>query len=55
MKVVLVLTFDVPTPEAIVPVLLKVDPPSVPHFAGTARIVLDPEASAVESWLDGAS
>lgn len=55
MKVVVVLSFDLPTVESIVPVLLKLDPPSLSHFAGTARIVTEPEASAVTSWLDGAA
>lgn len=54
MKALVVLTFDLPDPEAIVEVLEKVDPPQLPHFSGTARIVVDPEASAVEQWLDGA-
>lgn len=52
MKVLVVLTFEAPTPEAVVPILQKLDPPSLPFFGGQARIVVDPYATHIEEWLD---
>lgn len=52
MKALLVLTLELPDPEAIVATLEAVNPPSVPHFAGDVRIVVEPHASTVTTWLD---
>lgn len=52
MKMLLVLSFDVPTPEDIVPILKKINPPNLPHFANEVRAVIEPAASTVIEWLD---
>lgn len=52
MKAIIVLTFDLPDPEAVPAVLTAINPPSLPYFAGTARIAVEPVASRVEQWLD---
>lgn len=52
MKMLLVLTMDLPEPEKIVDVLDILDPPNLPYFAGKVRIVVDPSASEMEEWLD---
>lgn len=52
MKTNIVLEFDVPDPAAIVDVMKKLDPPSLPHFAGSARVVVEPHASRMIEWLD---
>lgn len=52
MKAVVVLTFELPNPEAAADVLDAIDPPHLPHFAGEARITVDPWATAVEDFLD---
>lgn len=53
MKALVVLTVDLPDAEAVVEVLHHIEPPTVPHFAGDVRIVVEPHASAVTTWLDG--
>lgn len=55
MKYIVVLSLDLDGlsgPEALVEVLKKIDPPSLPGFTGTARIAVDPVASKIEEWLD---
>jgi len=52
MKVLVIFTFDIPEPEDI-PVLLEtIHPPSLPWFAGQVRIVVEPNATQLEKWLD---
>lgn len=51
-KVLVVLTLDVPDPQDVARALLAIDPPRVPGFAGIARVVIEPEASIMEDWLD---
>jgi hypothetical protein len=51
-RAIVVLTFDLPSPDDVVQVLKAIDPPHLPHFAGDARVAVDPEASAVLEWLD---
>lgn len=53
MKTLVVLTFDIPGPEAVPDVLTAINPPQLPHFAGQARIVVEPHATALTTWLDG--
>jgi hypothetical protein len=53
MRALVVLTVELPSPEAIVEVLDSIDPPNVKHFAGDARIVVEPATSAVLAYLDG--
>ena len=50
-KFIIVLTFDT-NPDEIAEVITKINPPSLPGFAGTARIAVDPVATKVEEWLD---
>lgn len=52
MKVLIVLSLEVPEPEEVATALLHIDPPSIPGFSGQARIVVDPHATTVEEWLD---
>lgn len=52
MKALIVLSFDVPTPEAVAVALRSIDPRHLEHFAGEARIVLEPHASSVTRDLD---
>lgn len=52
MKVIVVLSFDLQNPEDIVQVVKAINPPSLPYFAGEARITNDPWASTVTDWLD---
>jgi hypothetical protein len=52
MKAVVVLTFEVPDPEALAGVLVAIDPPHLPYFTGEARVTVDPWASALEAFLD---
>ena len=46
----IVLSFDLPDPEAITTVISALNPPNAPHFAGSARIAFGPEAKYVEAW-----
>ena len=70
MNALVVLSLELPSPDAVVDVLQAIDPPNLPrarrlrpgrappnlpHFSGEARIVVDPHATAVTEWLDGAS
>jgi hypothetical protein len=52
MKVIVVISVDVPTPGDITQVLEYLDPQSIPHFAGKVRIAIEPVATQVETWLD---
>jgi hypothetical protein len=52
MKAIIVLSMDFPEPGLIVVALEKIDPPSVPYFAGQVRIAIDHEAQRVIDWLD---
>lgn len=52
MRVLVVLSFELPVVPEITSVLAAIDPPRLPYFSGEARIVPDPVASAVEAWLD---
>jgi len=52
MKLLVVLTFDVPAPASAATVLRAIDPPRLPFFTGDARVTVDPYATAVENYLD---
>ncbi len=52
MRAIVVLSFELPDPDAIVEVMKALDPPALPHFAGEARVAIDPVASQVCKWLD---
>jgi hypothetical protein len=51
-RLIVVLSFDVPEPDDIAEVLTAINPPSLPHFAGQARISVEPVSRQVETWLD---
>jgi hypothetical protein len=55
MRAIVVLSFDLPTPEDISKVILSIDPPSLPHFANEARIAVMGDAQYVLDWLDEAA
>lgn len=52
MKMLIVLEFEIPNPEAVTGILHTIDPPNLPHFAGKARIVVEPHATELTDWLD---
>jgi len=52
MKVLIVTEHEVQDPEDVPRILTAMNPPALPHFTGTARVVVDPEASVVTTWLD---
>lgn len=52
MKLLLVLPFQVPNPEASAEVLRAIDPPALPYFDGTARLTVSPWADVVERYLE---
>ncbi len=52
MKLLIVLPFEVPNPEASAEVLRAIDPPALPYFAGTAHVTVSPWADVVERYLD---
>lgn len=47
-----VLRFDVEQPEDAARVLSAIDPPRLPWFAGTARVVVGSDVADLERWLD---
>lgn len=51
-RTLFVLDVDLPNPEAVADVVAAIDPPSVPHFAGTLRIAVAPASTAVTNYLD---
>lgn len=52
MRALVVLSFDLDSPEDVAGILQAINPPLLPLFAGVARIVVEPEASRIERWLD---
>lgn len=52
MKLLLVLTFELDEPENVVDVIRNMNLASLPGFSGEGRIVVDPEATRIEKWLD---
>lgn len=52
MRAAVLLSFDLPSTEDAAGVLSAIDPPHLPHFAGLARITVNPWASAMERYLD---
>jgi hypothetical protein len=47
-----VLAFDIEGPEDAPGILRAIDPPSLPMFDGTARVVPEPFALELVAWLD---
>lgn len=52
MKVMVVVALDVPNTDDITKVLEAIDPPNIPHFAGTVHVVPEPFASTLQDWLE---
>lgn len=52
MRAIIVLELDIPAPEDLPIVLQHLDPPTVPYFAGTLRVAIDPVATTVLTYLD---
>lgn len=53
MKTLIVLTLDLGAPEDAATALAAIDPPSIPGFAGDARIAVEPVVGHVLDYLDG--
>lgn len=51
-RVLVVLSLDLPDPEKITEALAAIDPVNVPYSTGEVRIVPEPFASRVTTWLD---
>ena len=52
-RVLLVVTCEVPDPQGITAALESLNPPSIPYFAGKVRVISDPAvAASIENWLD---
>jgi hypothetical protein len=52
-KTLVVILFDIPTPDDLVEVINHIDPPTIPYFDGHVRIVPDPIiVVAVTDFLD---
>lgn len=52
MQILVVLVFDVSAPEKVVEILDEIDPARLPHFAGTARVVVGEHVDELNQWLD---
>ena len=52
MKAIVVLEFDLPTPEHVADVMLAINPPRLPHFVGKARVAIEDVAQDVIDWLE---
>lgn len=52
MRLVVALSFEVDDPEAVAGILDAINPPSLPGFAGEARVAIADGAVGVERWLD---
>lgn len=52
MKVIIVLSFEVPGPEDVASILHTINPPKLPFFTGEARIAVGRNATTVIEWLD---
>ena len=52
MRAYLVLELDVPDHDDVRATIAAVNPPTLPHFAGTLHVVVDPDALELEAWLD---
>lgn len=52
MQILIVLAFDVPAAERVVDVLAALDPPAIPYFDGTARVVVGEHVDTLTQWLD---
>jgi len=53
MRVLYVVTCEIPSPDEVAEPLKAMDPPALPYFAGEVRVVIEPTATQVLRWLDG--
>lgn len=55
-KVLIVLHLEVPDPidadHTLHASLRAIDPPKIPHFAGTMNVVVEPHSNALAEWLE---
>jgi len=52
LKALIVISVDLPDPEASVPVLEHLDPPTIPYFAGEVRLVVGTDVDDTIKFLD---
>ena len=52
MKCLIVLSVDVPTPDALPTILEHIDPPTIPYFANEARIVVGTDVDDTIDFLE---
>jgi hypothetical protein len=52
MRVLYVIECDIPTAADVAEPIKAMRPPMIPYFAGAVRVVIEPEASALVTWLD---
>ena len=53
MRAIVVLEFDLPSPDDLAEVVKAIDPPRLPHFSGTAHVAIQESAAAVVDYLTG--
>ena len=53
MRVLYVVTCDIPSPAEVAEPIKAMNPPTLPYFAGEIRVVAEPDATEVLRWLDG--
>jgi hypothetical protein len=52
LKALIVVSVDLPDPEAVPVVLLHLDPPNIPHFSGEVRVVVGTDVDDTIKFLD---
>jgi len=52
-RVLYVVTCEIPSPAEVSEPIVAMNPPALPHFAGEVRVVVDPDAALLLAWLDG--
>jgi UDP-glucose 4-epimerase len=52
MKALVVISVDIPNPDAILDVIRHLDPPNIVHFDGTVRVVVGESVAETVEFLD---
>jgi len=52
MEVLIVVSVDVPNPDAVATVLQHMDPPGIPYFDGQVRVVVGTDVADTIKFLD---
>lgn len=52
MKILIALSFDVPDPESVAKILHVIDPPKIPYFDNTVRVVVGTDVDDTIKFLD---